>query len=555
MLTEQHLEPFADVVVDAIKGAVSPLRERIAVLEAQIELTRVAKRSDSEVIELALSAIKDATEPLLSKIARLEVSEATQWVVKSGWDQAQATIADLQQRLAAAEARAPIPGPQGEPGAPGRDGIDGQKGMDGAAGDPGRDGIGLVDALLKKDGALALTLSDGSLRDLGTVCGAPGPIGPVGPVGPSGERGEKGLDGLRGQDADPVDLDALVEKVADRALLAKGAQDDLARKDIADLRAQCAALTDDVNAFTPAPDPIVLKALVTASVSEAVAVLPAAKDGRDGRDGTDGSSVSLSDIVPLVSAEVTKAVALIPIPQDGVNGTDGRSVSVDDLTPLIASEVTKAVAALPTPKDGTDGQDGKSFTLDDAMPVIAAEVTKAFGAMEMPKDGVGVSEALINSDGHLILSLTDGSTKNLGVVMGRPGRDGMPGVPGRPGDPGLDGKDGLNGKPGAPGMDGKDGLGFDDLTVVFHDRKGWFLHFVRGTEQKEFPLYVPFEDGVYQAGHLYPKGAGITSNGGYWIALTETRTKPGESKDWRMAVRPGLNGKPGPPGRDGDGGL
>jgi hypothetical protein len=55
--------------------------------------------------------------------------------------------------------------------------------------------------------------------------------------------------------------------------------------------------------------------------------------------------------------------------------------------------------------------------------------------------------------------------------------------------------------------------------------------------------------GVWQPGRTYPKFAGVTWNGSWWIAQARTSEQPGEGATaWRMAVRRGKQGKQGPPG-------
>ena len=56
-------------------------------------------------------------------------------------------------------------------------------------------------------------------------------------------------------------------------------------------------------------------------------------------------------------------------------------------------------------KDGIDGKDGTS------------------GADG--KDGVGIAKAEINANGELVLTYTDGTTANLGKVVGADGKDGL----------------------------------------------------------------------------------------------------------------------------------
>lgn len=341
-------------------------------------MTIVQELAEAVAIEIAA-----ALEPLQRKIADLEVSR-TSWIQK--FDQAQGMIWQLEQRLAAAEARPLLAGPAGPSGPQGLPGKDGRDGLDG------------------KDGAPGLNGKDGS-------------------PGLNGKDGAPGLDG---------------------------------------------------------------------------------KDGAAGLDGKEGAP--------------------------GLNGKDGR--------------------------DGLDGKDG-ARGLDG-------------------KDGIGVAGALLTKDCNLVLTLSDGSVRDLGCVRGargtdgldgkdgargldgKDGRDGMPGVPGRPGDRGQDGEHGLDGKSGAPGRDGKDGrdglngLGIDDL--VFDEAKGWIVK----SGDREFRYPLPFDAGVWQPGRLYPKGAIVTAKGALQIAQRDTRARPGdefgETRDWRLAVRAGKDGKPGPPGRDGNDG-
>lgn len=72
----------------------------------------------------------------------------------------------------------------------------------------------------------------------------------------------------------------------------------------------------------------------------------------------------------------------------------------------------------------------------------------------------GIRDASINRDGHLILTFTNGTTKDLGKVVGKDGKDGRNGVDGKDGHDGRDGRDapaGRDGKDGRDGTAGKDG--------------------------------------------------------------------------------------------------
>lgn len=67
------------------------------------------------------------------------------------------------------------------------------------------------------------------------------------------------------------------------------------------------------------------------------------------------------------------------------------------------------------------------------------------------KDGTSVSNAEINNNGQLIITLSDGTSFNAGNAKGADGADGQDGAPGVDGQDGKDGKDGVDGQNGATG--------------------------------------------------------------------------------------------------------
>lgn len=194
------------------------------------------------------------------------------------------------------------------------------------------------------------------------------------------------------------------------------------------------------------------------------------------------------------------------VPRDG---KDGRDADTESIEQFIVDTVRSVVAEIEIPegKEGPKGPPGEQ-------------------GKEGPKgaDGVGVAGAIITRDNELVLTLTDGRTQNLGLVVGK---DGAPGV---------------NGKDGAPGNDGINGLGFDDMDFAINER-GAFLTFKRGDVEKEFRLPVPMDRGVYREGETYQPGDGVTWAGSFWIAQGETAEKPDNGKGWRLAVKKGRDGK------------
>lgn len=72
------------------------------------------------------------------------------------------------------------------------------------------------------------------------------------------------------------------------------------------------------------------------------------------------------------------------------------------------------------------------------------------------RDGIGLASALINREGGLVVTTTDGQVRELGIVIGRDGVDGKDGNSGRDGTDGTPGERGEKGDPGSDGRDGKD---------------------------------------------------------------------------------------------------
>lgn len=197
------------------------------------------------------------------------------------------------------------------------------------------------------------------------------------------------------------------------------------------------------------------------------------KAGEPGRDGVDG--------------------------RDGADGRDAEPVDPNVIADIVISEVDRALAERPSPQDGRDGRDG----IDG-------------------KDGVGVAGALIDRDGCLVLTLSDGTVRGLGCVIG---------------------KDGVNGVDGAPGRNGFELSDFD--TEMAPGGRSVLLKFSAGDTLETHELHFPvvLDKGVFVPGTAYEKGDAVTWGGSLWIAQEDTTDKPETSKAWRLAVKRGRDGK------------
>jgi integrin beta 3 len=207
----------------------------------------------------------------------------------------------------------------------------------------------------------------------------------------------------------------------------------------------------------------------------------------------------------------------------------------DALEKQLTEFVKGAIANVKDGKDGRDGIDGK-----DGAPGKDGESGKPGEPGkdgEPGRDGLALVDFLRGHDGHLIITLSDGSTKDMGQFVGKDGA---------PGEPGKDGRD---------GHDGKDGLSFEDFAMEFDGEKTFTFKFVRGDIVKEYTFTAPvvIDCGVYRAEQSYSKGDGVSYGGSFWIAQKDApEGKPEASQDWRLAVKRGRDGKDGKKGDKGD---
>ena len=214
---------------------------------------------------------------------------------------------------------------------------------------------------------------------------------------------------------------------------------------------------------------------------------------------------AVGDIVGLMLAE-----ALTPIRRELL--ALGERVAA---LPDVAAAVKAAVDALPAP---APGKDGASVTIEEVQPLVAEAVAKAVDALPAPapgKDGIGLAGAMIDRDGALQVTMTDGTVKDLGPVVGK---------------------------------------SLDTFAMEYLPE----THEVRikaacaGREQE-----VRFEAGGIRLGAsngYWCEGVkakaleAFSYDGCLWVARSATTAKPSaESPDWVLAAR---QGRPGPAGKD-----
>jgi len=188
----------------------------------------------------------------------------------------------------------------------------------------------------------------------------------------------------------------------------------------------------------------------------------------------------------------------------------------------------------PAGPQGPSGERGESGAAGPMGPAGDKGLDGVHG--QNGRDGVGIAEAFIDKEHRLVLTLTDGTVKALGVVVGR---------------------DGTPGQKGADGIDGRDGFSLEDFGVEFDGERRLALTFERGDVRKSSIVELPtiLYRGVFTEGETYQRGDAVTWGGSLWIATAETTDKPEVSKAWRLAVKRGRDGREGKSGPQGPPGL
>jgi hypothetical protein len=201
--------------------------------------------------------------------------------------------------------------------------------------------------------------------------------------------------------------------------------------------------------------------------------------------------------------------------EKGDPGRDGVAPTVDDLRPVMLEMVAAAVADLPPPPRGEKGDPGDPGAKGDP------------GDPGQPgKDGIGLAGAVIDRDGNLIVTLADGSTRELGPVVGKDGRDGVDGMAGEKGDPGFSLED------------------FD--SEIRDGGRTLVLSFVAGDTKHtvEHQLDTMIYRGAYKAEQEYLPGDTVSCGGQLWHCHVETTDRPdGGSEAWTLCSRRGRDGR------------
>jgi hypothetical protein len=185
--------------------------------------------------------------------------------------------------------------------------------------------------------------------------------------------------------------------------------------------------------------------------------------------------------------------------------------------------------------DGHDSADGKSVSLDELRDCVADLVAEAIGNLPVQPHCTG---GIIDRDGALSLTFSDGDVKNVGKVVGADGKDCDMEMVRRQVAEFLATIE----KP----KDGIDGLGIEQIE---YDGERTF-RLANAKVDRSFVIPFPLYQGLWKQGN-YSRGDEVTSDGSQFIAMRDTDKEPGTlDSGWRLACKRGGTGGRGPPGKD-----
>ncbi len=127
------------------------------------------------------------------------------------------------------------------------------------------------------------------------------------------------------------------------------------------------------------------------------------------------------------------------------------ATSLDDVTVMTFSDVEIDDEAL-SARVGMNAA-GIVLKLEDGILYVSYDKEATWVALGKVhgsdgKDGLGIEKAEINDNGELVITYTDGTSANLGVIEGKDGANGADGKDGMDGANGVDGNDGIDGNDG-----------------------------------------------------------------------------------------------------------
>ena len=369
-------------------------------------------------------------------------------------------------------------GTNGKDGVPGKDGQNGNKGKDGVNGKDGANGISISTANINNDGQLVIGFSDGKTVNLDKVVGTNGKDGVSVTASKINANGEFVITYSNGQEAN---LGVVIGAKGDKGDKGEAGKDGIDT-----------IISTEINNAGE----LVITYSDGSSDNLGIVVGRDGADGQNGQNGTDGIGV--------VGAEITTDGELVLTYSNNQRSNLGKVVGADG-------------------KDGQNGTDGKDG--------IDGE------------DGVSVIKSEINAKGELVITYSDNQIDNLGVVVGAAGKDGS------------DGKDGQDGENGKDGADGEDGVGIekieitdkDELFITLTNGSTLNLGCIKGADGKDGANGKDGEDGADGIDGISITGATINNSNELVLTFSDNTEK-------NLGVVVGADGNDGANGKDGQDG-
>ena len=233
--------------------------------------------------------------------------------------------------------------------------------------------------------------------------------------------------------------------------------------------------------------------------------------------------------VGVVSAEIRHDVLEITlsdgtlIEAGGVTPRHGKDADpemvkaiVDEMTQQAVSEqLAEAVKAMPAPEPVdpiAPDMEAIGKLIDEGIARVVAQLPKP----EKGEPGIGVAGGMIDREGDLVLTLSNGEKRNVGRVVGNDGKSPPP-------------------------------FTLDDFDVEPVNERTIRLGFTKDNEKHTFELAFPvlIGRGIWSDGEDYERGDVVTWGGSAWEAVEpEKGIKPDlSSGGWRILAKRGRDGK------------
>lgn len=164
--------------------------------------------------------------------------------------------------------------------------------------------------------------------------------------------------------------------------------------------------------------------------------------GTNGLNGNDGVGITKSEVntsgelvITYSNGDSTNLGKIVG--KDGLDGTNGQNG-------LSAYEIAKNGGFIGTKEDWLESLKGeKGEQGEQGIQGIQGIQGEQGEKGQNGADGIGITNSEINKNGELVITYSNNTVDNLGVVVGADGKDGTNGTNGVDGTNGIDGKDGI----------------------------------------------------------------------------------------------------------------